>query len=159
MGRRVLQPKLLGGIDDRDRSVDLPWVHRGLGAAFGREVNTRIKDRLTGVIEDKRFVFGWSYSKSLQIGLIVFNFCWVLLLVPAVGPWLVLLGVIFSGVVLMPLMLIRRGSTAVLECLILIGVCPQCGYDLGSLRPEADGCTVCPECGAAWRLGDGGSCE
>lgn len=27
--------------------------------------------------------------------------------------------------------------------------CPGCGYDLKSLVPAGDGCTVCPECGAA----------
>ncbi|MCP3902046.1 MAG: hypothetical protein GY715_00295 [Planctomycetes bacterium] len=31
--------------------------------------------------------------------------------------------------------------------------CPHCGYDVHGLAPdEADGCTVCPECGCAWRL-------
>lgn len=32
------------------------------------------------------------------------------------------------------------------------GVCGSCFYPLTALRPEGDGCTVCPECGAAWRL-------
>ena len=31
--------------------------------------------------------------------------------------------------------------------------CPHCGYDLRLLPVDpADGATVCPECGAAWRL-------
>jgi hypothetical protein len=33
--------------------------------------------------------------------------------------------------------------------------CPSCGYDLTGLVPESsdgNGCTICPECGAAWRL-------
>jgi hypothetical protein len=34
----------------------------------------------------------------------------------------------------------------------MLGLCYACGYDLADLHPEADGCTVCPECGAAWRL-------
>jgi hypothetical protein len=29
--------------------------------------------------------------------------------------------------------------------------CPVCWYDLTAAKPEADGCRVCPECGAAWR--------
>jgi hypothetical protein len=30
--------------------------------------------------------------------------------------------------------------------------CPACLYDLTGLHPEADGCTLCPECSAAWSL-------
>jgi len=36
--------------------------------------------------------------------------------------------------------------------LIRATACPSCGYSLRDVTPEADGCTVCPECGAAWRL-------
>ncbi len=33
------------------------------------------------------------------------------------------------------------------------GVCGACGYALAGLRAEEEsGLTVCPECGAAWRL-------
>jgi predicted RNA-binding Zn-ribbon protein involved in translation (DUF1610 family) len=35
---------------------------------------------------------------------------------------------------------------------ISLGRCASCGYDLSHHHPESDGCTVCPECGAAWRL-------
>lgn len=31
------------------------------------------------------------------------------------------------------------------------GLCGSCGYSLGSLSAQPDGCLVCPECGAAWR--------
>lgn len=30
--------------------------------------------------------------------------------------------------------------------------CFGCGYDLKEMHADADGCTVCPECGAAWKL-------
>ncbi len=34
--------------------------------------------------------------------------------------------------------------------------CPHCGYDLRMLPVDpGDNATVCPECGCAWRLGDG----
>jgi hypothetical protein len=33
------------------------------------------------------------------------------------------------------------------------GECPSCRYTIDTLEPEADGCTVCPECGAGWRVG------
>ncbi len=32
------------------------------------------------------------------------------------------------------------------------GRCPACGTVIAELDPEADGCRVCPECGAAWRI-------
>ncbi|GAB5496113.1 MAG: hypothetical protein Phyf2KO_11930 [Phycisphaerales bacterium] len=32
------------------------------------------------------------------------------------------------------------------------GQCPSCQYDLIGLIAETDGCAVCPECGAAWKL-------
>jgi hypothetical protein len=32
------------------------------------------------------------------------------------------------------------------------GRCGACGRDLAGVGAEADGCTVCPGCGAAWRL-------
>jgi hypothetical protein len=31
-------------------------------------------------------------------------------------------------------------------------LCVCCGYDLENLKADADGCTVCPECAAAWDL-------
>lgn len=30
--------------------------------------------------------------------------------------------------------------------------CPACCYDLGVCVAAADGCTVCPECGGAWKV-------
>jgi hypothetical protein len=33
-----------------------------------------------------------------------------------------------------------------------MGLCPACGYGIRGVPSEADGCTVCPECGAAWRV-------
>lgn len=35
---------------------------------------------------------------------------------------------------------------------IQVGRCPACQYSIASLEPSSDGCTVCPECGGAWRL-------
>ena len=34
------------------------------------------------------------------------------------------------------------------------GACAACGYALEGVHTEQDGCTVCPECGAAWKLGE-----
>lgn len=42
---------------------------------------------------------------------------------------------------------------AIIVC-VRNSICPACGYNLKGLEPQDDGCTVCPECGAAWRLED-----
>ena len=36
-------------------------------------------------------------------------------------------------------------------------LCPSCRFPLCDMLQEADGCTVCPECGAAWRLPEASS--
>ena len=33
-------------------------------------------------------------------------------------------------------------------------ICPACGMDLKSTKVDDDGCSVCPRCHGAWRLGD-----
>lgn len=35
---------------------------------------------------------------------------------------------------------------------LCIGLCPSCGYDIGTAPDEDDGCRACPECGGAWRV-------
>jgi hypothetical protein len=35
---------------------------------------------------------------------------------------------------------------------LLGGRCPSCDYQIGRVPPQEDGCTVCPECGAAWKI-------
>ena len=50
---------------------------------------------------------------------------------------------------------IRRGAILIpakTKQLLRRGLCPCCAFELGTIQHEADGCTVCPECGAAWRL-------
>lgn len=39
-----------------------------------------------------------------------------------------------------------------IEAMTHAGLCASCGYRINSLQPDSDGCTVCPECGAAWRM-------
>lgn len=39
------------------------------------------------------------------------------------------------------------------QAALRFGYCAACLYDLQQLTPdETDGCTVCPECGGAWKL-------
>ena len=61
--------------------------------------------------------------------------------------------VILSG----PLLVFRLAKAKYVSRVVSVMLehrrCPHCGYDLHGLDiDEADGCTVCPECGCAWRL-------
>ena len=38
------------------------------------------------------------------------------------------------------------------EAMLAACLCPSCALELHAGVVESDGCTVCPECGAAWRL-------
>ncbi len=46
----------------------------------------------------------------------------------------------------------RAMSDLIATRLIELQHCPACIADLALLKPAEDGCTICPECGAAWRL-------
>lgn len=45
-----------------------------------------------------------------------------------------------------------RSPQHAIDAMIRVRLCPSCGYSLYECEPKPDGCTVCPECGAAWRL-------
>ena len=45
-----------------------------------------------------------------------------------------------------------ESTVAVLSTASSERLCPCCAYPLEGIEPEEDECTVCPECGAAWRL-------
>ena len=48
---------------------------------------------------------------------------------------------------------IQRGMADTLRTTLLAeGYCAACGYSMRGLNSDADGCTTCPECSAAWRL-------
>lgn len=62
------------------------------------------------------------------------------------------LGLVFVGLaVLMHAMTL--GMRARAAELLRMKECPSCRYHLDDLEPDPDGCTICPECGAAWRVG------
>ena len=44
---------------------------------------------------------------------------------------------------------------AIQDRLLAAGRCPRCRYEIDQVPAEGDGCAVCPECGAAWRVAGG----
>ena len=45
-----------------------------------------------------------------------------------------------------------RSPQHAIDAMLRVRLCPSCGYSLYECESESDGCTVCPECGAAWRM-------
>lgn len=45
-----------------------------------------------------------------------------------------------------------RNASCAIRAMTRAGLCPSCAYKIDELVPEPDGCTVCPECGAAWKV-------
>ena len=49
--------------------------------------------------------------------------------------------------------IIHRGRQKIARIVAKHGFCATCGYALSDIPTADDGCTVCPECGSAWRVG------
>lgn len=60
------------------------------------------------------------------------------------------IGMVVASSPILTASLLRHASNGVLAA----GRCPSCYYHLSLLQTEDDGCTVCPGCGAAWRLAE-----
>jgi predicted Zn-ribbon and HTH transcriptional regulator len=45
----------------------------------------------------------------------------------------------------------RHYRQQIARVIVKHGYCGSCGYSLTELEAAGDGCTVCPECGSAWR--------
>ena len=46
----------------------------------------------------------------------------------------------------------RSAARAMVCNMLRERVCAACQYEMGEIPASEDGCTVCPECGGAWRL-------
>jgi hypothetical protein len=100
-----------------------------------------------------RAIRGWAYW-ALPL---VFSRFFGTRLAAGSGSWIDCVG-IASGVLVLAAQLQNRytgGSPTVFrDAMLRSGRCPACAYSLEGADPDpADGCTVCAECGAAWRLG------
>lgn len=48
--------------------------------------------------------------------------------------------------------LTRANRLRIARTIVQYSYCASCGYSLANLTPADDGCTLCPECGSAWRI-------
>lgn len=49
----------------------------------------------------------------------------------------------------------RLRAASLVRAMLAEWRCPSCAYDLRHLKAHEDGCVICPECGAAWRVNSG----
>lgn len=80
-------------------------------------------------------VVGWYAGEQVFTLLIIAGFLFFL-------PSLIVFGSLYEW--------LRQRKRA--EALVRFARCGACGYPLGGHEAESDGCTVCPECSAAWRV-------
>ncbi len=92
------------------------------------------------VLDERVELFYWFATTSPER----VDYIWPAAMVAVLVPVAVLVGAI----------LLRRGRLFENEVATRLGrgVCPRCSYRIDDLPADADGCTPCPECGAAWKL-------
>ena len=65
---------------------------------------------------------------------------------------LLTVGMVLGVWIIVPLALGSIRLACAANALLGVRRCAACAYELRGVEPESDGCTVCPECGAGWRL-------
>jgi len=123
-------------MDDDRRAM----VTRRLKEKYGRELR---RFAILAVVLAMPFFLLPAFVIPHMMGLLHSSF-WLLI---ASGAVLGMVGPLAMGLILHRLMLGR-----LVRALVDERCCGCCAYDLSDLDPEHDGCTVCPECGSAWRV-------
>ena len=125
---------------------------------FGLRVSHEIPAAARGEIEDQiraDYRANRRWKIELAIGAIGVTVFMGILVAPLVIPGLGYHPAMFAMPPLVMVVFIWAGHRLLRDryyrVILAKGYCPSCGYRLVSARPEGDGCTVCPECGAAWR--------
>ncbi len=147
-------------LDARGREVPLVPHNVQLHLARDTEMGRRLRASST---LPKEKPTGSEIRRGIGYGILAIP----LLLVGALAPasmafslkwplWLMLLAAIPLSVIpaLVTLFVARRAAgQRIARVYAHAGYCGSCAHDLHAIHAEADGCTVCPECGAAWRVG------
>ena len=94
-------------------------------------------------------------SFSVFVTLVAFGYIGVWNLTPGTGlAWMVPVAIVAVAVAAAsyPFLLRRAYGIRLRSGMLGAGRCASCGYALKGVRAMQDGCTVCPECGGAWKL-------
>ncbi len=94
-------------------------------------------------------------SFSIFVTLVAFGYLGVLKFAPGTGlVWMVPMAIVAVAVAAAsyPFLLPRGYGSRLRSGMLRAGRCASCGYALKGIGAMEDGCTVCPECGGAWKL-------
>lgn len=147
-------------VDARGRRVSL--VPHDLKLHLSRDTEMGRRLRASSHIPLER-----TKSSDIRRGVLFGLLALPLLLVAALAPafmsfqwkwplWLMLLAAVPLGLIppIVTIFVMRRTMGGRLARVYAhAGYCGSCGHDLAGILPEQDGCSVCPECGSAWRVG------
>jgi len=141
-----------------DRGIEGPAADARLRESLAATTDPQRRERLLGVrraavAEGRVARFGLALFYAVVGGLQIWN----VLLAPArakspLGILAMVGGVILFGVAAMFLRSnVGISKRTLRREMLRRALCPRCAADLDGSRPSDDGCTVCRECGAAWR--------
>lgn len=144
-GRRAMAGEV---VDDRGRRVP---VYRWTGmpareeGEFSRELAERMKVAHRGYT--LALIVGGVLVASTISSVWGVGFWWRCVVWTAVGS-----AEVAAFYAWLPREVARRARRALVQA----HRCASCGYLLNGVPRSSDGCVACPECGSAWRVGDGG---
>lgn len=146
----VIRPRGVRGVDARGIAIELRDLKKmPSGDQITRQWRANAKNRpVVSRRTNKILVFWW-------VGLIcAFGVVALMILGVKFPTWA---NSVFILIVLPLTILLTRIFIVICmrwQCAWIVanGRCGSCGYDLAKLPIAEDGCTICPECGAAWKL-------
>lgn len=149
--------------DDRNQRVKLiPQRQLGILPGIPSPIPMDARVRIFGEAQEMQLSPQFVFPMLIGLaGIIAWGGLWIViapLLTPSIPlPPLVkgaLIGLVpFAPFPLFMMFFIHRGRQRIARIVSRHGFCASCGYALSNIPAAADGCTVCPECGSAWRTG------
>jgi hypothetical protein len=150
--------------DDRGTRVKLIPQHQlgimpGIPSPIPMEVRTRMFGEAQSMQLSREFVVPMFLG---LLGIILWGGLWMfisplivpsLMVSPMVKGFIVAI-VPFLGLPVFMWFIVQRGRHRIARIVASHGYCATCGYALSDIPAASDGCTICPECGSAWRVGE-----
>ena len=126
-----------------------PQVHRCARSSWPADLPRYVR-RALGRAEMGSRYFAGSYALTLLAGLAIGVMMVPIRLALTAGA---VAASVFVALIFVHTRIWHHGYEAIArDAMFSFGRCPSCAYELRAAPIQDDGCSVCPECGAAWRL-------